>query len=65
MQCALKRFGPGIVNTKTTAVSKEVNINLQKMMAERAKQDTMWDVEKKNELNRDATKCASKYVCPS
>ena len=54
MQCALKRFGPGISNTKTTVVSKEVNINLQKMMAERAKQDKMWDnTEKKDELSRD------------
>jgi len=54
MQCALKRFGPGIPNTKTTVVSKEVNISLQKMMAERARQDKMWDTtKKKSELNRD------------
>lgn len=54
MKCALKRFGPGIPNNKTTVVSKEVNDNLQKMMAERLKQDKMWDnTEKKNELNRD------------
>jgi len=43
MQCALKRFGPGTPNNKTTIVSKEINNNLQKMMAERAKQDKMWD----------------------
>jgi hypothetical protein len=55
MQCALKRFGPGISNPKTTLVSKEVNDNLQKILAERAKQDKMWDVEKKTTLIRDAT----------
>ena len=55
MQCALKRFGPGISNPKTTLVSKEVNDNLQKMMSERAKQDKMWDIEKTPTLSRDAT----------
>ena len=62
MQCALKRFGPGISNPKTTIVSKEVNDNLQKMMAERTKQDKMWDTteKKKNDNNRDAT-CRSQY----
>ena len=56
MQCALKRFGPGIPNPKTTIVSKEVNDNLQKMMAERAKQDKMWTIEKKEVIiSRDAT----------
>jgi hypothetical protein len=53
MQCALKRFGPGIQNPKTTIVSKEVNDNLQKMMAERAKQDKMWNEEKKKTPIRD------------
>ena len=55
MQCALKRFGPGVSNPKTTLVSKDVNDNLQKILAERAKQDKMWDVEKKKTLIRDAT----------
>jgi hypothetical protein len=55
MQCALKRFGPGIQNPKTTLVSKEVNENLQKLLAERSKQDNMWDNEKKKTLIRDAT----------
>ena len=55
MQCALKRFGPGIPNPKTTLVSKEVNENLQKLLAERSKQDKMWDNEKKKTLIRDAT----------
>ena len=55
MQCALKRFGPGISNPKTTVVSKEINDNLQKILAERAKQDKMWDVEKKKPLIRDGT----------
>jgi hypothetical protein len=55
MQCALKRFGPGISNPKTTLVSKEVNSNLQKMMAERDKQDKMWTNEKKKDISRDAT----------
>jgi hypothetical protein len=53
MKCALKRFGPGIPNTKTNLVSKEVNNNLQKMMEEREKQDKMWDSQKKNEICRD------------
>jgi len=53
MQCALKRFGPGIKNPKPTLVSKEVNIDLQKMLAERERQDKMWDVEKKTPLIRD------------
>jgi len=60
MKCALKRFGPGIQNVKETVVSKEINDNYQKMMAERAKQDTMWNTEKKDDLIRDATKCSSK-----
>jgi len=55
MQCALKRFGPGISNPKTTLVSKEVNDNLQKILAERAKQDKMWTTEKKEDISRDAT----------
>jgi len=53
MQCALKRFGPGVQNIKTTVVSKEVNDNLQKMKDERAKQDAMWTTEKKEVINRD------------
>lgn len=59
MQCALKRFGPGIPNNKTTLVSKEVDNNLQKMIAERDKQDKIWnhiDKEKKIDIIRDATK---------
>jgi hypothetical protein len=55
MQCALKRFGPGVSNPKTTLVSKEINDNLQKMMAERDKQDKMWTNEKKKDISRDAT----------
>ena len=55
MQCALKRFGPGVKNPKPTVVSKEVNDNLQKMLEERAKQDKMWDVEKKAPLIRDGS----------
>ena len=53
MKCALKRFGPGVQNIKTTVVSKEVNDNLQKMKDERAKQDAMWTTEKKEVINRD------------
>lgn len=53
MKCALKRFGPGVQNIKTTVVSKEVNDNLQKMKDERAKQDAMWSTEKKEVINRD------------
>jgi hypothetical protein len=59
MQCALKRFGPGIPNNKTTIVSKEVNDNLQKMISEREKQDKIWnniDKEKNTDIIRDATK---------
>lgn len=56
MKCALKRFGPGVQNIKTTVVSKEVNDNLQKMKDERAKQDAMWNTEKNETLNRDGTK---------
>jgi hypothetical protein len=55
MQCALKRFGPGVKNPKPTVVSKEINDNLQKMLAEREKQDKMWDVEKKKPLIRDGS----------
>ena len=53
MQCALKRFGPGVKNPKPTVVSKEFNTDLQKMLAEREKQDKMWDVEKKKVIIRD------------
>jgi len=56
MKCALKRFGPGVQNIKTTVISKEVSDNLQKMKDERAKQDAMWSTEKKESLIRDATK---------
>jgi hypothetical protein len=55
MQCALKRFGPGIQNPKPVLVSKIINTNHEKMLAERAKQDKMWDIEKKKTLIRDGT----------
>jgi len=52
MQCALKRFGPGVQNPKPTVVSKEFNTDLQKMLAEREKQDKMWTTEKKKIIIR-------------
>ena len=51
MQCALKRFGPGVANPRSTntAASKEMQDKLAKMKAEREKQDTMWDSPKETQ----------------
>jgi hypothetical protein len=44
MQCALKRFGPGVACTRptNTEASKEMQTKLSQMMSEREKQDKMW-----------------------
>lgn len=44
MQCALKRFGPGVPSTRptNTEVSRELQSKLSQMMSERDKQDKMW-----------------------
>lgn len=44
MQCALKRFGPGVSSTRptNTEASREIQSKLSQMMSERDKQDKMW-----------------------
>jgi hypothetical protein len=51
MQCALKRFGPGVTNPRATntVASKEMQDKLAKMKAEREKQDMMWETPKETQ----------------